>query len=137
MAEIFVRGPVAAAINGIPLHEYEGGVYNDKKQNKTTTHMVSIVGWGVHPDPHKEGVKKKHWIVRNSWGQYWGEMGFFRIEMGQDILGIESHVVWATPRSWTVVNLPCKKNSGNCGRDTQTYVDPSNGVDAIRRRLHR
>ena len=37
-------------------------------------HDISVVGYGVEP-----GDKgKKYWIIRNSWGTYWGESGFFR-----------------------------------------------------------
>ena len=32
-----------------------------------------------------------YWIVRNSWGEWWGEGGWFRIERGTNALGIESH----------------------------------------------
>jgi cathepsin X len=65
-AELFARGPVAAEVNGRPLHGYHGGIYDDDTQSTETTHIVSIVGWGAlkdGPDP------QPYWIVRNSWGQ--------------------------------------------------------------------
>ncbi len=37
-----------------------------------------------------------------SWGQYWGEQGWFRLIRGVDALGIEDMVSWATPKvTWT------------------------------------
>jgi len=39
-------------------------------------------------------------------GQYWGELGFFRIELGKNLLMIESNVAWATPGAYTVSNFP-------------------------------
>ena len=68
-AEIFARGPVATGINGQPLHVYHGGVYKNTTEDTHNTHIVSIVGWGTDPT-----TGTKYWIVRNSWGQYWGEM---------------------------------------------------------------
>jgi cathepsin X len=53
-------------------------------------HIVSIVGWKTVND-------KQYWIVRNSWGTYWGNLGFFYVELGKNLIGIESEVSWATP----------------------------------------
>jgi hypothetical protein len=68
-------------------------------------------------------------------GQYWGEMGFFRIVAGRNVLGIESKVAWATPGRFTVHNVPCTEDGKHCGPATQTYVDPSEDLAAMQRRL--
>jgi len=121
-AEIFVRGPVAAGVNAEPLVDYKGGIVTDKKLlHRLVNHVVSIVGWG------KENGTE-FWIVRNSWGEYWGELGFFRIETGHDCLGIESEVVWATPGSWTVENKACYEDGSNCGPGVELYEDPSKNL---------
>jgi len=129
-AEIFARGPVAAGINALPLRNYRGGIVtNNKLIYKWTNHVVSIVGWG------KENGTE-YWIVRNSWGQYWGEMGFFRIETDKNSLGIEEAVVWATPGSWTIKNKACYENGGNCGVESEYYKDSSTNTALINRRIH-
>jgi cathepsin X len=73
-AEIWARGPVAASVHGAALHHYRGGVFDDESAPRNTTHCVSIVGWGVHYDEKdtKQEIPLTHWIVRNSWGQYFG-----------------------------------------------------------------
>jgi cathepsin X len=134
MTEIYTRGPVAATINAEPIVDYMGGIFSDTQYSQETNHIVSIVGWGTD-----ETTGKKHWIVRNSWGQYWGELGFIRVEMGKNILGLEGEVAWATPGSWTEMNFPCAENGKNCngGKHLQAtfYMDPSNDVQAVQRRL--
>lgn len=129
MAEIFARGPVAATINAEPIVKYAGGVYAETGHPTETNHIVAIVGWGACP---KTG--KKYWIVRNSWGQYWGEMGYMRLEMGKNLLGIEGEIAWATPGSFTVMNFPCFENGENCVKQ-QEYLDPSVDMIALKRRL--
>lgn len=38
-----------------------------------------------------------YWVLRNSWGTYWGETGWMRIARGINALGVESGCNWATP----------------------------------------
>mmetsp|Transcript_12045 Transcript_12045/g.15249 ORF Transcript_12045/g.15249 Transcript_12045/m.15249 type:complete len:358 (-) Transcript_12045:371-1444(-) len=136
MAEIFARGPVAATINAEPILDYKGGIFTDETAEKTSNHIVSIVGWG-----YDEESGKRHWIVRNSWGHYWGELGYFRVEMGSNILGLEDGIAWATPGIWTEINFPCTEDGKNCdgGHKFENgavfYNDPSNDVQAVQRRL--
>jgi len=128
-AEIFARGPVAAGVNALPLRNYRGGIVtNNKIIYKWSNHVVSIVGWGK-----EDGTE--YWIVRNSWGQYWGEMGFFRIETDKNSLGIEGDVVWATPNSWTIHNKPCYENGGNCGVELEHYEDSSTNIALVNKRI--
>jgi cathepsin X len=58
-------------------------------------HEVAIVGWGVGTDGDEAGIE--YWHVRNSWGTWWGEAGFFRIQMYTDNLGIETDCDWGVP----------------------------------------
>jgi len=136
MAEIYVRGPIQASINGTAIHNYKGGIISDSSlENTGHNHGVSIVGWGFD-----DVTKTRHWIVRNSWGQFWGEMGFFRVEMGRNLLGIEAHLAWATPGRYSVTNVPCSEDGAECGNNGESggsilYVDPSVDIKAVRRRL--
>jgi hypothetical protein len=63
------------------------------------------------------------------------QMGYFRILAGQNILGIEENIAWATPGQFTTVNYPCDEDGTNCGPQTQHYVDPSTNPIAVQRRL--
>lgn len=128
--EIYARGPVAATVNAIPIQNYKGGIFSDESHSTQADHIVAIVGWGLD-----EGTGAQYWIVRNSWGDYWGEMGFFRIKIGKNLLGIEDNIAWATPASWTTSNFPCSEDGKNCGGGVETYVDPSFDIEAVHRRI--
>jgi len=129
-AEIYARGPVATGVNAEPLVKYKGGVVRDTKMwHMMVNHVVSITGWGVD-----EETGDTYWIVRNSWGQYWGEMGFFRILAGKNSLGIEMEVAWATPGTFTVENFACFEDGSNCVISAE-YEDPSKHLGKLRSRL--
>jgi cathepsin X len=128
---------VAATINAEPIVEYKGGVFTDDQYAQDSNHIVSIVGWGTDDDT---GVE--YWIIRNSWGQYWGEMGYMRLATGKNLLGIEGEVAWATPGSFTVHNFPCSEDGKNCASktmynavSTHFYQDPSKDLMTVQRRL--
>ena len=65
------------------------------------------------------------------------EMGYFRIKAGENILGIEDEIVWATPGQFTTSNYPCNEDGSDCGRtsSSQRYVDPASNLKQIQRRL--
>jgi cathepsin X len=139
-AEVFARGPVPAGVNAEAMLEYDGGIMDEAyctngKYDDGVNHIVSIVGLKTDP-----ATKLQYWIVRNSWGTYWGDMGFFYLELGKNLLGIESEVSWATPGRCTERNFPCDEDGKNCDGETtsstySTYVDPSVNMEALERRL--
>jgi len=111
-SEVFARGPIAVEVNATPLLVYTGGIINMPDESKSTNHVVSITGWGL------DEQIGQYWIVRNSWGEYWGELGFFRIVMGGNQLGIEKYGYWAVPGTWTELNAPCFESGVNCNGDS-------------------
>ena len=78
------------------------------------------MGWGQTSD---EEDKVDYWIGCNSWGDYWGEQSFFRIELGKNLLGIEKHITWVTPGFYTIDNVACFEDGCNC-KTRAMYIDP-------------
>lgn len=96
MQEIYQRGPIVCGVHvNDVLENYTGGILHDHTGETEENHAISITGFGV-----ENGVK--YWIIRNSWGENWGESGFFRLIRGINNLGIEEDCAWATPKdTWT------------------------------------
>lgn len=97
MNEIYARGPITCGIAVTEeLKEYKGDyIIDDKSGDTHLTHAVSIVGYG-----EEDGTP--YWFVRNSWGEVWGESGFFKIIRGVNNLGLESDCSYAVPEdTWS------------------------------------
>lgn len=101
--EIFARGPVACGINADPIHNWTGpGVYT-KNVTGSLNHIISIVGWGVDNDKDKT----PYWLIRNSWGEYWGEQGYMKVARGNNIINIEEYCAYAVPvDTWSKQQYP-------------------------------
>ncbi|KAL1522128.1 hypothetical protein AB1Y20_021769 [Prymnesium parvum] len=101
MKEIYSRGPITCTIaadmrfifNYSEVVQQREGVYSDPRIHpySEVDHDISVSGWGVTAG----GVK--YWIVRNSWGTYWGDGGWFKMLRGVNELQIESDCYWGVP----------------------------------------
>jgi cathepsin X len=109
MTEIYKNGPIACGINAEAIVDYMGGVLDVPQTPKRINHIISIVGWG-----YDSTIDKQYWIIRNSWGSYWGELGFMKLVLGENQLGIEKTCAFAIPGDWTTHNVPCYEDGSNC-----------------------
>lgn len=64
---------------------YKSGVFNEGARG-TTNHAINIVGWDN---------SKRAWLIRNSWGEWWGDKGYMWIEWGSNSVG--SGTMWVEP----------------------------------------
>ncbi|KAK9872407.1 hypothetical protein WA026_017866 [Henosepilachna vigintioctopunctata] len=98
MLEIMKSGPVQATmLVRNDFFTYSGGIYEHSDVfdiPKSGFLSVRIVGWG---EEFTDNGLKKYWKVANSWGEDWGEDGYFRIVRGVDESEIESFVIAAWP----------------------------------------
>jgi len=104
MSELHANGPIVVAFWVTDsLYYYSGGIFaqecpvQEEAEDsdvvnawENTNHAVTLVGWGVDGD-------QKYWIVQNSWGSDWGEVGYFRIARGIDECAIESMASYGHP----------------------------------------
>nr|BAA84280.1 Cysteine proteinase [Clonorchis sinensis] len=82
-------GPLSSALNADTLQLYKGGIMRPKWCDPAgVNHAVLTVGYGVQNG-------KPYWIVKNSWGEDFGEEGYFRIYRGDGTCGINSIVTTA------------------------------------------
>merc|ERR1712130_826434 len=116
MKEIAVRGPIACGIDANPLRDYERGVIGEAGQG--IDHVISFVGWGT------DAEHGRYWIVRNSWGEYWGESGFVRVKFGA--LNVEDQCAWAELKEFTAPEkgnqFHCHEDGNNCDAKGSSYL---------------
>lgn len=69
------RQPVSIAVDASSWQFYSTGIIN-KNCGQNLNHGVLAVGYEF---VYGEG----YWIIKNSWGPYWGESGFLRVTMSE------------------------------------------------------
>lgn len=91
--EIMTNGPVETTMMVYEdFMNYREGVYHHVDGKFLGGHAIKLVGWGQT----EEGVK--YWIMANSWGEGWGEQGYFRIQEGNSDAGKSGF--FCTPHSY-------------------------------------
>ena len=84
-----MNGPIAATLNSraTAFKNYKRGIIDSAEECPTKfTHAVAIVGYG------KEG-DQEYYMVKNSWGTWWGDEGYVKIGIngdGDGVCGIQS-----------------------------------------------
>lgn len=86
LKEAIAKQPVAVTVDAAayPFMHYIKGIVTDKTCGTSLDHAVIAVGYGT-----ENGTD--YYIVRNSWGDHWGESGYIRIAAvdGEGICGIQ------------------------------------------------
>ena len=79
------------------------------RNNSVDLHAVIIVGY-----------TKDYWIAKNSWGDVWGENGYFRFKRSQNFCNFDGYVM-----------IPYVKPSGNLGMPTTIKPTPSTTMKPV------
>ncbi|XP_015279384.1 PREDICTED: cathepsin W [Gekko japonicus] len=98
MAQVVAsRGPVTSLINLKGLQHYQKGILQRPSQDCNPQHLdhaVLIVGYGG-VKPRRGSWSAPYWTIQNSWGEAWGEKGYFRLHRGSNTCGIAQYPVTA------------------------------------------
>uniref|UniRef100_A0A5S6QTP3 Peptidase C1A papain C-terminal domain-containing protein n=1 Tax=Trichuris muris TaxID=70415 RepID=A0A5S6QTP3_TRIMR len=82
-------GPIIVTME-VPdwIQFYKSGVLLEDQCGKTPEHAVLLVGYNfTAPTPY--------YVIKNSWGDDWGEDGYMRLQAGRNTCGLAGYVVLA------------------------------------------
>ncbi|KAL5493182.1 hypothetical protein EMCRGX_G014320 [Ephydatia muelleri] len=94
MAALVSTGPLSVLIDASTLQFYHSGVWDPLVCDSTDLdHAVLLVGYGTD-----KGIlsSKPYWLIKNSWGEKWGEEGYFMMLRGAGKCGVDQAVTSAT-----------------------------------------
>ena len=95
MLSVLKWGPLVVAFNVFSdfIDGYDGKtIYTPKQGQKSLGgHAVKIVGWGLEDNI-------PYWICANSWGEQWGDNGYFKIVRNNELLELEKNHIGLWPQ---------------------------------------
>lgn len=98
---LVAAGPMVSTVVARDLASYSSGIIHECK-DWTVDHAVLLMGYGGNKDDDT-----LHWKMRNSWGSWWGEQGFFRVKRNypfeKEPCGVDRN---------TKVGVACKNANG-------------------------
>ncbi|HVF92023.1 MAG TPA: C1 family peptidase [Blastocatellia bacterium] len=82
------HGPLAMPIHGDACFSlYQGGVFNGRSIGDPN-HVMVLIGWDD---------EKQAWLIKNSWGEQWGEKGFGWVAYASNNVGLYAAWIQPTP----------------------------------------
>ena len=91
-ANMVKNGPLAVGINAVFMQTYMKGVSCPYICSRNLDHGVVLVGYGSAGYAPIRFKEKPYWIIKNSWGESWGEDGYYKICRGHNACGVDSMV---------------------------------------------
>lgn len=83
------HGPLVAPLHGDSCFGvYKSGTFNGH-HNEGLNHVVVLIGWDD---------EKQAWLIKNSWGEEWGEKGFAWVAYGSNNIGLFAAWIQPSPR---------------------------------------
>ena len=79
-------------------------------------HAVLAVGWGTD---NISGMMVDYWLIKNSWGSWWGDNGYIRVKRGTCNTNYGCTVFTAVESTTCSSNSPCGTSEGHCESNDQ------------------
>ncbi|ETB57082.1 hypothetical protein YYC_04927 [Plasmodium yoelii 17X] len=121
--EIRNKGSVIAYIKtqGVIDYDFNGRYISNICGHSHPDHAVNIIGYGNYISDN--GEKRSYWLIRNSWGYYWGHEGNFKV----DVLGPDNcvHNVIHTAIVFKIDMEPDNDSNNNASKNDDQLVDES------------
>merc|ERR1712180_365720 len=102
---VYTHGAVVAGVwVNRDLQNYRSGIFSGCPDGQTRiNHAISVVGYGT-----ENGVD--YWLIKNSWGTWWGDNGYFKLKRGVQMCGIGP----------AIAAIECEKSNDSIDEETTT-----------------
>lgn len=113
MLEALWQQPVAVGVNIHALQFYASGIVKiedcppaDENPLRAINHAAVLTGWG-----YDDATDQYYWILRNTYGDHWGESGYARLAFGQDKNNFGTCALYTEGNFPLLGNLSCTPSS--------------------------
>ena len=89
-------GPLAISVSATNWDDYKGGIFKCNSYDKVN-HAVLLVGYD-----------QNSWIIKNQWGEKWGENGYIRVTKDRARnckVGASAFWMWESTQTFTLIGM--------------------------------
>ena len=74
--QVLAGKTLSVSVDANQMGSYKSGIFSGCSPNYAVNHAMNIVG---------VNVAGGYWILRNSWGEWWGDNGYMKMAMVRSI----------------------------------------------------